>query len=295
MPRAAVLSLHARVEGTRSRDWANPAFVQVWGPRYSAYVVAAEDRAVFTLGRLPDRPAGRRRAEEIASRLIDVVEDGEMALGEAARALGRSTNALRYATATGRVIIRWDGARRPTIRVVPAPEIGPDEARLELLRRYLHVFGPGTPESFAGWAGMPLNSGRDAVAALDGQLIPVTVPTGNGWILADDEESFAATPGPVAPARLLPSGDAYYLLQGDDRRLLVSDESRRSLLWTPRVWPGALLVEGEVAGTWRRAGADVALSPWRRLTRAQRSEVEAEASSLPIPDVEAPLAVTWED
>jgi len=54
MPRAALLSIHARVEGTRSSTWEDPALVQVWGPRFSTYVVPARDHAVFTLGRHPD-------------------------------------------------------------------------------------------------------------------------------------------------------------------------------------------------------------------------------------------------
>src|SRR6187455_56510 len=54
MPRAAVLSIHARVDGTRPSTFEDPSLVQVWGPRFSAFVVAAQDRAVFTLGRLPD-------------------------------------------------------------------------------------------------------------------------------------------------------------------------------------------------------------------------------------------------
>ncbi len=53
MPRAALLSLHARVEGIEPGSWEDPALVQLWGPRFSAYVVAARDRAVFTLGRYP--------------------------------------------------------------------------------------------------------------------------------------------------------------------------------------------------------------------------------------------------
>ena len=69
MPRAAVLSIHARVEGTEPEAWADPSLVQVWGPRFSAYVVAAADRAAFTLGRLPDDPDGRRVGEELAARL----------------------------------------------------------------------------------------------------------------------------------------------------------------------------------------------------------------------------------
>ena len=56
MPRAALLSIHARVEGTEPGSWEDPSLVQLWGPRFSAYVVAERDRAVFTLGRLPDDP-----------------------------------------------------------------------------------------------------------------------------------------------------------------------------------------------------------------------------------------------
>src|SRR5260221_14690152 len=66
MPRAAVLSIHARVQGTASDTWEDPSLVQLWGPRFSAYVVAARDYAVFSLGRLPDDARGRRRAEGLA-------------------------------------------------------------------------------------------------------------------------------------------------------------------------------------------------------------------------------------
>ena len=36
MPRAALLSIHARVEGTQPSTWEDPTLVQLWGPRYSA-------------------------------------------------------------------------------------------------------------------------------------------------------------------------------------------------------------------------------------------------------------------
>ena len=67
MPRAAVLSLHARVHGTGPDTWEDQSLVQLWGPRFSAYVVAARDLAVFSLGRLPDDPRGRRAAEDLAA------------------------------------------------------------------------------------------------------------------------------------------------------------------------------------------------------------------------------------
>ena len=62
MPRAALLSIHARRRGRDPEIWDDDAFVQVWGPRFSTYVVPAEDHAIFTVGRLPEtQVAGTRR------------------------------------------------------------------------------------------------------------------------------------------------------------------------------------------------------------------------------------------
>ena len=42
---------------------------------------------------------------------------------------------------------------------------------------------------------------------------------------------------------------------------------QRERLWTSRVWPGALLVDGEIRGTWRRANHVVRIDTWARLSR----------------------------
>jgi hypothetical protein len=114
-------------------------------------------------------------------------------------------------------------------------------------------------------------------------------------MLTKDEPAVRAAPQEAAPARLLPSGDPYFLLQGPDRELLVPDAIRRRALWTPRVWPGAVLVDGEISGTWRRAAGTVTIQTWRRLTRAQRDAVAREAASLPLPELEGRVVVRWDD
>jgi hypothetical protein len=293
MPRAALLSLHARLDDVDSSTWEDPSLAQLWGPRYNTYVVPKQDFALFSLGRLPDNEKGRRRAEEMAARLhahLAGVRTTDAKIGDA---LGINPSTLKYAAPTGTVAIRWAGARAAVIWTVPAAEIDPADATRELARRYLHVFGPTTAEGFARWAGISRRAGSQAFASLDDELLPARTPLGDEWLLADDEPAVRADEMAAAPARLLPSGDAYFLLQGAARELLVPKPDRRERLWTSRVWPGALLVDGEIRGIWRRAQHTVRAEAWSRLSRASRDAVEAEAATLPLPGLDRPIEVTW--
>ncbi|HST16473.1 MAG TPA: crosslink repair DNA glycosylase YcaQ family protein [Gaiellaceae bacterium] len=240
MPRAALLSLHARIDGVGPLTWDDPSMTD----------------------------------------------------GEVARALGVG-NRIRYAATTGTIAIRWEGARAPVIWAVDPPAIEPAAACRELARRHLRVFGPTTAVGFARWAGISRSAAAGAHAALEGSLLPVRTPLGDEWLLADDEQEMRAAETAPATARLLPSGDAYFLLDGKERELLVPHADRRALLWTSRVWPGALLVEGEIRGTWRRAQHAVRIETWTRLSRAARDAVEAEAAALPLPGLGRRIEVAW--
>ena len=293
MPRAALLSLHARVDGVEPSTWEDPSLAQLWGPRYSTYVVPKRDFALFSLGRYPDDPKGRERAERMAA-LLRAQLDGARATDRGAgQALGVNPNAFRYAATTGTVAIRWEGARAPVVWTVPAPDIDPADACRELARRYLHIFGPTSAEGFARWAGISRRSAAAAFASLEGSLLPVRSPLGDEWLLAEDEPAMRVPETASAPARLLPSGDAYFLLDGAERKLLLPRADQRERLWTSRVWPGALLVEGEVRGTWRRAQHTVRIDAWARLPRAKRDAVEVEARSLPLPGLDRDIEVVW--
>jgi hypothetical protein len=293
MPRAALLSLHARIEGIEPSSWDDPSLTQLWGPRYSTYVVAKRDFALFSLGRLPDIEKGRRRAEEMAERVHAHLDGRRMPDREVAGAL-RAGPSIRYAATTGTIAIRWEGARAPVIWTVPAADIDPIDARSELARRYLHIFGPATAHGFARWAGISRPAGAAAFAALEGSLVAVRSPLGDEWLLAADEPAMRTRETINAPARLLPSGDAYFLLDGAERELLVPAADQRGQLWTSRVWPGALLVDGEIRGTWRRAKHIVRVGVWTKLSPAARNAVEAEARSLPLPDLGREIDLVWE-
>jgi hypothetical protein len=132
----------------------------------------------------------------------------------------------------------------------------------------------------AAWAGLQDSMPRAAVLSIHARVEGTEPSTG---------------PRVAAPARLLPSGDSFFLLQGADRELLVPEADRRQAVWTPRVWPGGLLLGGELAGTWRRAGTALTVQPWRQLSSAERDAVVAEAESLPLPTAGKRIVVRWAD
>jgi hypothetical protein len=292
-PRAALLSLYARVERVQASAWEDSSLVQLWGPRRAVYVVPERDRALFSLGTLQGDPDARRSIEALAARLRAALAGRRMSAGDAARAVGvDSPTRIKFAGATGTIVIRWDGAREPTVWAVEPPEVDPKAARLELARRYLHILGPGTARGFARWAGIAPAEGDAAFDALDRELVAVRTPTLDAWILARDETELRDSPTERSGPRLLPSGDVYLL--AEDRELLLADPNYRRALWPPSdVWPGGVLVSGELAGTWRRAQGAVSIRLWRRLSRAERDAAQVEAAGFPLPGLRGPVSVKW--
>ena len=106
--------------------------------------------------------------------------------------------------AAGRVSLCAQDERPPykyvTVEGPVVMEDATDAERLELARRYLHVFGPTTPSAFVQWAGIGPAEAASAFDALKRSLTPVRTPIGEAWILTRDEPGFRAAAGPVAAA-----------------------------------------------------------------------------------------------
>lgn len=151
----------------------------------------------------------------------------------------------------------------------PVPEV-PD--RLDVVRAYLHLLGPATPQHVAGYLDAPVN---EVKARWPADAVEVPVDGEPRWLLAGDAD--ALREGPVRATRLLGPFDLF--LQARDRELLVDDAGHAKVLWPVLGRPGAVLVDGEIVGTWRpkKAGArlSVQVSLWRR-TRAAAITEQAE-------------------
>ncbi|WP_089010085.1 DNA glycosylase AlkZ-like family protein [Micromonospora viridifaciens] len=116
--------------------------------------------------------------------------------------------------------------------------------RFDLIRAYLRLLGPATPKHVADYLDAPV---KDVKARWPADAIEVSVGGETRWVLSTDADRFDA-PRPQL-VRLLGPFDLF--LQAKDRPLLVDDPARAKVLWPVLGRPGAVVVDGEVTGTWR--------------------------------------------
>jgi len=172
----------------------------------------------------------------------------------------------------------WRG--RPTGVFHPYPE--PDDvevlaARTALVRRYLGAFGPSSRADIADWSGLRV---ADFAQALDALEPLRRFRDENGRELLDLPRAPLPPPDTPAPVRFLPKWDNTLLAHADRRRVLP-EELRRSVIAKNGDVTQTFLVDGVVAGSWTadRAG-NVTLTPFAPLPRAARRDVEDEQARL---------------
>ncbi|MEV1145012.1 crosslink repair DNA glycosylase YcaQ family protein, partial [Micromonospora sp. NPDC049799] len=111
-------------------------------------------------------------------------------------------------------------------------------------------------------------------------LAEVRVDGRRAWLPAEQLPALRAAEAP-AGVRLLPPGDPF--LQARDREVLVPEKAQRPQLWRMIGSPGAVLVDGDVAGTWRakqvgRGVLELTVSPFGRLPARARRHLDEEAA-----------------
>ena len=156
------------------------------------------------------------------------------------------------------------------------PAIEPEPAIEYLVRSYLRGFGPATRGDIASWAGLPIGAVTPALARIETRSFRAE----DGADLVDLPRQPLPDPETPAPPRFLPTWDANLLVHA--RRTQILPEEYRPRIFntkTPHSFP-TFLVDGAVAGTWRHEGGRIELSPFGKLDRAARRELEVEAERL---------------
>ena len=160
--------------------------------------------------------------------------------------------------------------------VGPEPELGEEEAREHLVRRYLGAFGPAPQRDIANWAGM-------SVRALAGALERVPLRRFRdeaGRELVDVPRAPLPPSAAPAPVRFLPTWDATVLVHARRTGILAEEHRKRIFNVRNPQSERTFLVDGRVAGAWRYDSGRITLEPFGRLPRAVRAELEDEAERL---------------
>lgn len=174
----------------------------------------------------------------------------------------------------------WE-RRRADLYALAEEWVGPEDATEaegidRLVRRYLQGFGPARPTEIADWASLDVTTTKRALERLELRRFQDE----QGKELVDLPRLPLPDGDTPAPARFLPVWDATLLVHA--RRTQILPEKYR-----PRVFNvktpnsvNAFLVDGQVAGSWRFEKSRIRLSPFGRLTKAARAELNDEADRL---------------
>lgn len=151
---------------------------------------------------------------------------------------------------------------------------------LELLvERYLAAFGPATVADLQAWSG--LTRLREAVARLRPRLRAFRDEQGRELL----DLPAAPRPGPAVPAPVRLVAEFDNLIHAHtDRTRVVSDAHRQRLFTRNGIYPGTVLLDGFVAGTWRisreRRAAAVVIEPFGAISPGDRDAIAREAERL---------------
>jgi winged helix DNA-binding protein len=162
--------------------------------------------------------------------------------------------------------------------------VDPDDAIVEMARRYLRVYGPAAKNDFARWWGAwpgVANAGWKGLAA---ELVSVSVEGTRADALADDLPTMKRAKL-AQPVQLLPLFDPY--LMGHAKRDHLVAKAYLARVSRTAGWISAVvLVEGKVVGTWTHTVVNdrlrLTLQPFRKLTGSVLTQVRERAAELAV-------------
>ena len=301
--------------------------VKTFGPRGTVHLLAAEDLAMWVgaLSALPARagavPEVMRMTPEQTDQVIaaigDALADDDLTVDELGDQVVARTGSwagdlvmpafqtywprwrqsIAAAATAGVLCYGPNRGRNATYtnphRFTPFTPESPEIALSDLLKQYLHSYGPATPQQFAKWLNTSPAFATKLFTSLADELEEVALDGQPAWLIRGDTD---LPDEPARGVRLLPYFDAYGV-----------GSHPRELLFPGKAWDRALargqagnypllLIDGIVGGVWhqRKSGrkVQVTVEPLRKLTRPQLRALDDEITRLgEILDAEPVLTV----
>jgi len=158
--------------------------------------------------------------------------------------------------------------RAPKARRLPR-----DEALATLGERFFRSHGPATIRDFAWWSGLTMAEGKRATEMIRARRAVVDGLT--YWTI----EGSPRRAGRIQPVHLLPIYDEYVVAYRDRKAVPHGPSTVGSFSTDPVIFRHALVIGGQIAGTWRTTrstkGVMVQAVPLRRLNSSERQAIDA--------------------
>lgn len=163
----------------------------------------------------------------------------------------------------------------------PAPVDQPGRA---LVRKFLHCYGPTNVQALASWLGASPAQAQRLWREAQGDMAAVNVGKRTLYALSQDLDSLFAPPPQQERLLLLGPHDPYLDLREPwDQALLLQDKALRQKLWRTVGNPGAVTVDGRIAGIWRSKARgkamDLSVTLFQSLTGACIQAMESQAQA----------------
>ncbi|MGW7027217.1 winged helix DNA-binding domain-containing protein [Streptomyces xanthophaeus] len=314
---AAEVSIGLRLHSATRTDvqdalWSDHSLVKTFGPRGTVHLLPASDLSLWcgALGALPaasrsaaDVRITEEQTEELVSAIGAILADAELTVDELTEVLADQVGSRAADPVMPAFQTKWPRWRQMTetaahrgvlcfgmnkgrkvtytnpARWLPGFTPAPHSEAIDwLLGRYLHAYGPATPQHFARWLAATPAWARGLFENSD--LTEVSLEGIRAWVADGDS-------GPGEPAQgvlLLPHFDAF-AVGSQPRELLYPGQARDRALARGQAgnYP-VLVVDGTVAGVWhqKKTGKNVAITvePLGELTVRQHRQLEEQVERI---------------
>ncbi|MHA2405190.1 MAG: winged helix DNA-binding domain-containing protein [Candidatus Hermodarchaeia archaeon] len=278
-------------QATRAAKFESERYLKVWGIPHSEFQRIAD--SIYEA--LKDGPQPLRIIKQtISPGLIRTIE---LPAGKQVARMSNVNVVMTVLVQQGKVFsekysdsLLTRHANRYALRRTIYPQldlesVNADEAQLQLVKRYIGIFGPVTEEDAIWWIGVGKGQIRTALAALEPELEPIQI---KGYpheyvMLKSDYKTMKRFKAPrTLPALLLPYEDPFtkgywfrdrFVKSEHENQVYVKGEAQ------PTVW-----VNGKIIGTWNRVfekpGETLTIQLFRGIGRKEKTILTNKAHAM---------------
>jgi len=151
------------------------------------------------------------------------------------------------------------------------------DADKELVRKFLHCYGPSTVDCFMNWLGSSVQQAHRLWNTISDEIVPIRVEGKTGYMLSTDMDSLLSAESDGEKLILLGAHDPY--LDMKDRTIILENRSLQKTVWRFTANPGTVLKSGRIIGTWKaktlKDKLDISMTLWEPIQLLEQRVLES--------------------